>query len=304
MKRSTYLLTLVYLSSLLVTGCRKEAKLTPTTDPEDVYSEHTLPQGNHPYDADIKQLFDKYQSLFLYKYVPHDLYYNVTYEISGIYDTASDQTTKGGYFDVPADEAYIGPLLDTLKSIWLNYYPDSLLKKGLPPKVFLVDSFYFAYPGPGKPLDNYPIMADVYSGGDYILAARGGARIMNMTQADRYAFKGQLNAAFLAYAHKLGAVRPSTTWGALTDYASLNGLNYYELGAIYVDTYGNTPDKDWDSYMTAIVSNSYATLTSPGNILDPAVDVNGLIRQRYDMMIAYFKTLFGVDLQAIGDAGS
>ena len=56
--------------------------------------------------------------------------------------------------------------------------------------------------------------------------------------------------------------------------------------------------------MTAIVSNSYATLTSPGNILDPAVDVNGLIRQRYDMMIAYFKTLFGVDLQAIGDAGS
>ena len=304
MKLPTYILTIVYLSSLLVTGCRKEAKLTPTTDPEDVYNGNTLPQGNHPYDADIKQLFDKYQTLFLYKYVHHDLYYNVNDDFSGIYDTVSDNTTKGGYFDVPADEGYIGALLDTLKNVWLNYYPDSLLKKGLPQKVFLVDSFYFAYPGPGKPVDNYPVMADVYSGGDYILAARGGARILNMTPEDRYAFKAQLNSAFLTFAHKLGAVRPSTTWGAITDYASLNYLNYYALGAIYQDPYGNNPDKDWDSYMTAIVSNSYATLTSPGNILDPAVDVNGLIRQRYDMMIAYFKTLFGVDLQAIGDAGS
>jgi hypothetical protein len=107
-----------------MTGCRKEAKLTPTTDPEDVYSGHTLPQGNHPYDADIKQMFDKYQTLFLYKYVHHDLYYNVTNDIGGTYDTVSNTTTKAGYFDVPADQAYIGILLDTLKSLWLNYYPD------------------------------------------------------------------------------------------------------------------------------------------------------------------------------------
>jgi len=37
--------------------------------------------------------------------------------------------------------------------------------------------------------------------------------------------------------------------------------------------------------------------------LHPGVDTKGLIRKKYEIVIAYFKSTFGVDLQAIGDAG-
>ena len=303
MKQSIYLLTVVLLSSSLLAGCKKEAKLTPTTTPEDVYGDSTLPQGNHPYDADILQLFKKYNTLFLYKYKPHDLYYNVTDYIGGTYDTASDQTTKPGYFDVPADEAYVGVQLDLLKELWLNYYPDSLLKKGLPQKVYLVDSFYLAYSGPGKPLDNYPTFLEAFKGGDYILATWGSARITNIALADKYALKSQLNADFLDLAHAQGAVTRSPAFTALTDYSA---VNYYTADALGVIDYYNhgTPDTDWDLYMETIVSNSYATLTSPGNILSPDRDTNGIFLKKYNIMIAYFQSVFGVDLQAIGNADS
>ena len=83
----------------------------------------------------------------------------------------------------------------------------------------------------------------------------------------------------------------------------MNWSNQYEQGVLYIDQFGNTPEKDWDSYVTAMVSNSYDVLTSPGNILDPDVDTRGAIKKRYDIVIDYFKTTFGVDLQAIGNAG-
>ena len=301
MKRLLYILA---VTSLSMTGCKKEAKLTPTTKPEDIYGDPTLPQGNHPYDAEILQLYKDYRTLFLYKYKPHDLYYNITDNLSGYYDTATDKTVRGGYFDVPADEAYVGQQLDLLKELWLNYYPDSLLRKGLPQKVFLVDSFYFAYPGPGKPVDNWPEMFNAFDGGDYILAGFGGSRIAAITPEDKYAMKGELNAAFLVFTHKQGAIKPIAAFKAQTDYGSVNPTNYHDEGLLEYDyNGGNTLDRDWDAYTRIIVSNSYDVLTAPGNILSPDVDTKGVIRKKYDIMIAYFKTTFGVDLQAIGNAG-
>ena len=276
--------------------------MTPSTTPEDVYSGNTLPQGNHSYDAEILQLFQKYNTLFLYKYVPNDLYYNISSYLGGKYDTATNTTTQGGYFDVPADTAYVGMQLDLLKTIWLNYYPDSLLKQGLPQKVYLLDSFYQANPGPGTPEANLSQTYDVFTGGDYILVTWGGAGIQTISQGDQYALKAAVNNAFLVYAHAKGAITRSSAFTALTDYSSVTYGNYLQLGVI--NYFMGTPDEDWDAYVQAIVSNSYATLTSPGNILDPNIDTSGLIHQKYAIVLAYFMGTFGVDLQAIGNAGS
>ena len=76
--------------------------------------------------------------------------------------------------------------------------------------------------------------------------------------------------------------------------------NYYEQGVI--DYYRRSPDQDWDAFMETIVSNTYTTLTSSGGVLHPGIDTKGVIRKKYDVMIAYFKNAFGVDLQAIGNA--
>jgi len=316
MQKLLYILVFA-LSSWMMTGCKKEAKLTPTTKPEDVYGDSTLPQGNHPYDAEIQQLFQKYRTLFLYKYKPGDLYYNVVENIEGTYDTAADMITKPGWFDVPANEQYVGRQLDLLKEIWLNYYPDSLLRKGLPQKVYLLDSFYrayypYPYKGPGKPsdyIDTDPAaIGDAYAGGDFIVATWGGARINDITKEDKYTLKGRLNASFLSFARKQGAVRISAAFTALTDYSTLTWGNYQDLGVLYYYYGGqyllaDTREKDWDKIIEAIVSNSYDVLTSSGNMLSPDTDTKGMYRKKYDVIINYFKTTFGVDLQAIGNAG-
>jgi len=308
MKQLIYILTLALMSSLVTTGCKKEAKLTPTTTPEDIYGDPTLPQGNHPYDAEILQLFKNYHTLFLYKYQPKDLFYNVTDDIGGTYDTATDKITKPGWFAVPADQQYVGMQLDMLKEIWLNFYPDSLLRKGLPQKVYLLDSFYFAslpypYTAHGRPIDfiNLDYFGDGYVGGDHIIATWGGARITNIAKEDKYTLKARLNTSFLNFARAKGAIRLSTAFTAITDYSAVDYYNYYEMGVL--DWTFDTPEKDWDGYVQAIVSNSYDTLTAAGNILDPSVDVNGAIRKKYDIILAYFQSTYGVDLQAIGNAG-
>jgi len=294
----------VLLWSWCISGCSKEEKLTPSEAKENVYGNHTLPQGNHPYDTEILGLFNKYSTMFLYKYVPNDLYYNINTWQGGAYNAAIDSTTRGGYFDVPANEAYVGVQLNLLKDIWLKYYPDSLLKGGMPQKVYLLDSFYFAYPGKGKPsgAGNWPSFYDLFEGGDYILVAWGGSRINTITPAEKYAVKGPLNAFFLSIAYKRGMIKRSPAFTGLTNYAVITYTNYRDYGII--DYYRSTADKDWIAFMETIVSNSYTQLTSPGGVLHSSYDTKGLIRKKYDVMIAWFKSAFGVDLQAIGNEGA
>jgi hypothetical protein len=294
--------TVFLLLLCLVSGCTKEEKLTPTEGRENVYGNHTLPQGNHPYDAEILNLFNKYGTMFLYKYVPKDLYYNINTYTGGIYDTASNKTTRAGLFDVPANEGYIGMQLDLLKDIWMKYYPDELLKQGMTQKVYLVDSFYYAYNGPGKPSDNWPWLYNVSEGPDYILAAWGSARLNAMTNEEKYTMKSELNSMFLSIAHRKGVVKRSTAFSALTNYSAANAGNYRDYGLI--DYWGsNTADKDWDTFVQTIVSHSYTELTSSGGVLHPTYDTKGLIKRKYDILIAYFQSALGVDLQLIGNAG-
>lgn len=286
---------------ILATGCKKEAALSPTTEPEDIYGDPTLPQGNHPYDAEILDLFKKYRTLFLYKYVPADIYHTPAYWVGGRYDTVKNKTL-GGNYDVPANEAYVGKQLNLVKDALLKYYPEALLRQGLPQKIFILDSFYYAYAGTGLPRDNWPELFNSYPGPDFIITTWAGKRIDAITDAEKYAFKSSINSDFLVFAHAKNAIKRQATFSALTDYSLVDYYNHYEHGVL--DYYRRSVDEDWDDYMKAIVSNSYTALTSPGGILHPSIDTKGVIRKKYDIVIGYFQNVFGIDLQAIGNAGS
>jgi hypothetical protein len=141
------------------------------------------------------------------------------------------------------------------------------------------------------------------------VATWGGARIAGITQADKYVEKGRLNAAFLAFAHKQGVVKVGKAFSGLTDYSTVTWSNYLDLGVMYYVLGGNyylatNAGTDWDKLVEMIVSNSYDVLTSSGNILSPDTDTKGMYMKKYNVIINYFKTTFGVDLQAIGNAGS
>jgi hypothetical protein len=92
----------------------------------------------------------------------------------------------------------------------------------------------------------------------------------------------------------------SSAFTAVTNYAAVTRDNYKDLGLMY---YGDrTPDYDWIAFMTVIVSKTYAELTAPGGVLHSGFDTKGMIRKKYDIMVAYFLSAYGVDLQAIGNA--
>lgn len=300
MKIVVNILTVVLLT-FLVTGCKKEAKLTPSDKPEHVKNHQVLPQGNHPYDTEILRLYQKYGTLFLYKYDSLDLYYNIDEYMGGTYDPVKNETTIYGLFDTPADEAYIGQQLDMVKDLWMKYWPDALLKSAMPHKFYLVDSFFYAYNGPGTPADNWWEMYDFYEGPDYFLVSWGSDRLNTIPATAKYNMKAKLNARFLVLAHLRGFIKPTAAFAAVTNYGAATYANHKEMGII--DWTRSGLQKDWDVYMETIVSNTFTKLNSPGNVLHPAVDKKGVIKKKYDIVIAYFQSAFGVDLQAIGNAG-
>ncbi len=288
-------------------SCYKEDVLTPTEETENVYNKHTLPQGNHDYDTEIVALFQKYNTLFLYKYVPHDLYYNKSEWLGGIYDSKCDSIIRTGLFDVPADESYVGDLLVLLKDIWLRYYPDSFLKNNLPGRVFMLDSLFWI-PAYCKGLKGHP--QDylwnnhlAYAGGDYIAVTWGGERIEHITPDEWYKLKSAINSVFLAKSASMGGNKPTDAFLAVSDYSV--SVPWWEDGYKY-GFIKPTSDKqeDWNTFIEAIVSNTYDILTSSGEngFLHPDKDINGLIRQKYDIIIEYFLAVHEVDLQAIGNA--
>lgn len=283
-----------------LSGCYKEDKLTPSEDGEPVYSENVLPQGNHEYDEVIMEMFQKWQTLFLYKYEEKDLYYNVTEYLGGSYDVEKDSTVAG-LFDVPSNEDWVGEQLKLLQELWLGYYPDDFLKR-LPHKVYLVDSLFSATSGIGRPQQNIRDNWLTHSGNDYMLVTYGSVRIQNMTQEEKIEYKKELHKTFL---EELDLPVPAD-FSAISNYSIFSNTSYkeyiYAYGFLNWD-YSKTPQDDWMSYLDMVLSFSYEELTSEGEhgYLHVSKDSQGLIREKYDLLLAHFREEYQIDLYKIAN---
>ena len=307
------LLKQILILSLITWGfmaCDRESALTPS-GPENVYGDPTLPQGNHDYDNTIMDWFKKYNTLFLYKYVPHDLYYGGNSYLGGTYDPVKDTTAAGtnaqnytGYFDVPADEDYVGFQLKLLNDTWLKFYSDEFLLKFLPKKVFLLDSLYWSYSKKGRPDINW---CTAWSGSDFIAVTGGGERVIEMTPEEKRVYCDEVNAVFIGVImEKTNSDEIPEAFASVTDYDYPNLFSEYKEYGL-VDPWKRNKKDDWGAFLKIIMQNSYEQLTSAdgtnrNNYLHPSFDVNGLIKKKYDVMIAYFKAEYDLDLQKIGDA--
>ena len=291
------------MAFLALTACYEEDKLTPSEEGENVYNgEYTLPQGNHDYDNDILELFSKYQTMFLYKYEPHDIYYNYNTDayLGGSYDAEKD-STYSGMFDIPSDEAWVGKQLDLLKELWLGYYPDDFLLKRLPQKVYMVDSLFSAADGRGTPLQNLRTNLLVWSGGDYMLVTYGDERVQAMTREEKFEYKIELNLEFL-----MGLGLPVTAaFSGVSNYTIFSNINNQQ----YIYQYGflnwnnsTTPQDDWLSYLELAVSVPYEELIveGPNGFLHPSKDSRGLISQKYELIVEHFLSEYQIDLKKIG----
>ena len=60
-----------------------------------------------------------------------------------------------------------------------------------------------------------------------------------------------------------------------------------------------TPIVDMIGFLDSICAKSKSQLDA--NMLNPNVDVLGLTRRKYELLVNYFKTNYNVDIQAIGN---
>lgn len=290
---------LICVSAWMV-ACNDEDALSPTETPENGY---IVPQGNHDYDQRIVDWKERCNTFILYQFKMKELYWSVTGWLESVEDSKSPlYPYTNGLVAVNADENYVGQQLDLLEAAFLNLYPDTTLARCLPLKLLLCGQLDWRNTSGRSTLYN------TYSTFDGLAFNWGNENILTMTQAQKITFKNEVNVAFLKRILANGKIVENEEFYEGVSYATaINNQNMYSRGFINRST---KVENDVEYYVEAIVSNTYedliaeypATNYTNKGILNPVKDVNGLIRQRYDILIKHMKDTYGIDLQAIGNA--
>ncbi len=294
---------LMLLLIILSAACTYDENVKASETPELIYGKYTLPQGEHDYDTKIVEFYTENNSLLLYKFNDRDFGWNVTGTI--LWNPVTD-TTGGNYEYEIANELYVGYQLELLNQKCFKYFPEDWLKTLLPQRILLCSKLN-AVTGM---LDHYPTEEDrelrhVVKGYHHFAVNWGNQNILSMTAEQRNEFKVEMCKTFLRYIYPdadsgndlLG--RPDL-FATVSTYSNDNSSGEYANGILNSE-HKNSIREDWFDYIIAIVSNSYAELTAEGGILNAEVDVNGKIREKYDIMVNFFKTEHNFDIQAIGN---
>lgn len=298
-----YRLIFTILSVILWMGCYEEDHLTPTEEGELKY---TVPQGNHDYDQKIVDWNKRCGFYILYKYEPKDIYWNMNEWKEAVYDSISKYPFGSFKAELP-EEDFVGKQLDLLERGFLNFYPDTLLRRCMPMKLLLGKNLqYSSYDRLGD--------MDVTIGFDNIVLSHGDETIETLTGRKRELIKDSINILFLERLVDKQKIVISSQFTEVSSsyYGQVVPTDQmYENGFIVEDRWGKrTKEQDWKNYLRTIVKTPYSVLTEePGDgdyttrgILHEKKDTQGVIRKKYDILINYFKKEYGLEIQSIGNA--
>lgn len=296
-----YRLIFVICCLMLFVRCYNEDALVSSGIAELKY---TLPQGNHDYDDKIMDWFERCGFYILYKFEPKDVYWNLKDWQELEKDTI--WKTYHGINAVPAEEAYAGKLLDVVERRFLNFYPDTMLRRCMTMKLLLCSKLEVGA-GSGVSARSFR------TGFDYLAVNYGSEQIEQLTPHQIDLLKDTMHLSFLARLTANKKIEMSEEFLAISDYKKKPIIDtvQYSLGFLSKSSGEKSKDDDWEEFVKAIVKNPYEYLTAEPKdkdyrtfqgILHEKKDVKKKIRQKYDILIRYFKEAYGIDLQAIGNS--
>lgn len=217
-----------------------------------------------------------------------------------------------GLFSVAqADEEYVGKQLAWFEEMFLNFYPDAILRQKMPIKVIL-----------GKDLESVSVTTkstqSFYSSHSNTLVLNyGDMSIENLANAVKLSCKIGLHKWFLKLmSDQIYVAAEKAGFFAETNYAAWKAAGYsynklYPLGVLKPNaSLSGQQQTDLDHFLDMILSTPFTTLmTEPasGNdasyegILHAKKDVNKLIKKKYDILVKVMKEEFKIDIQSIGD---
>lgn len=276
MKPRILLYPLFILLLSIFIGCSKEADIKP----DELKPAFTLPQGNHPYDQKILDFYNTYGCYILYKFTKQDFEWNIASAIPYVADQG--------------DENYIGQSLETLDKNLFRFYPTGFLKAALPYKIILssrireVDLF----------LDTLDNPVNSVNTSSHFAFGRAGSSLETMTADELKIMKTDLHKAFWAQAVGFDKIPFPPTFLTATNYVNVLSWNKAQYGVFMSDfDDAATPYNDFLGFIEVITSKTQQELEE--SLFLPQNDPKGKYRQKYNIIVNYYKQNYGVDLQAI-----
>ncbi len=289
------------LGIFLGSACNDEDRLSPT---EGVEMTYTLPQGNHDYDARIVDWNKRCGFFILYEFEPKDIYWGQTSWQEAI---ERDGEWSWGFISDPADQNYAGKQVQFLEDHLFKYYPDSTLQRFMPLKFLLCSKLQYSQPLSSVPIVDIPLFSSI----DMIAMNYGNEAIDNMDKHTASLLKDTLNVELLWHAIDVGKLQIDEAFTQLSEYGDyVNNSTMYSLGFINGSSQVASQITDFKYYIQAIVTTPFDVLNAEPEeedytyrgILHPSKDVNNMVNRKYNLVINYFKTMYNVDLQKIGNA--
>lgn len=294
MKKNRIIFALSAVSLALLTACGDNETLSPYEGEEPVRNEKSIPQGDHDYDAVIMDWHRRYNVLPLYIFDDRDYYWSVTGDIRWYYDAGQDRT-MAGYTVEPADQEYVGQLLELVEQKIFKYFPDETLAKLLPMKVLLASRIVH---NPGSfhgevPESDY-IYENCLSGYDYVCFSGALPKIENMGATDRNQYKKDGVQMILEKAITAGTIRADDAFYAISDYdGTYNSATCLQAGLL--NEYVSTESYDLRTYVNLIVSTPYEQIRTG------YLNKYSLVKEKYEIVVNSFMEKYNIDLQAIGN---
>ncbi len=313
-----YFYIVLLLQMIFVTACYTEDELTPSGE----MTSYSVPQGDHDYDDVIVSYYEKYGSCLLYKFTEKDTYWTPSAWMNGVLG----ENGKTGYIVYFADENYIGNQLGLIEDLWFSHYSDEFLSAFLPVKVMLcseIDSIQMEFVfTPSFHVEYTGKKVDAWYNYDNICVARGNVSATQMTAMDSLLFRDKINRVFIESILGRGLSVPTKDFESVVNYesalTSLPASDIWALGIPSVVDWVNYMEysvtNDWESFILMMICYSEEYLnrepqlnawgqydTNWEGILNPAKDVNGLLKKRYDMVRNYFIENYNMDLQSVGN---
>lgn len=292
-------------------GCDNEDDITVS---EGLEVSYTLPQGDHPYDTDIVEWFEKYGFYTLYQYEKKDIYWaNESWE-------ERFEDMEGGPLRAKcADPEYVGQQLELFEYSFLDIYPEDLLSFGMPLKVLLCSELWNTERLKMYDWEKGEYVTTLvfhklwaYEGWDYIALNGGSAEMDTIGAGSKMELQATVNGIFLQRLNKKEVFEITEEFVSVSDYSGYIGTESEAFARGFIrenpvsEDIEGSKKADFNDYLMLVgipmkqlenvpgLVNDYDYEVSLIGALHPSRDVNQLVRQKYNIMIKILKQ-HGID---------
>ena len=282
------------LAILFLSGCAKDTRIGNIQVPG---ADYVLPQGGDAMaDQRILKLYETYGSYFLYEFSEKD--FNWTQIASSLGDDVFR-------FD-PIEPGKVKNLLDLLQLTWFDFYDQEFLAKAMPIRIFLTETVQLQVRKFDWGIWDYILSwKDVYARylDNQIAISNVSKNVAEMSAEEKRVYKSNLQSVFLESLVASATIVAPDEFIAISDY-SYNVDNTEEArNAGFV--LNPTMDYEWsiDGNMTESNDlNAYLASLVFRTAKEWEDDLQyPLVKQKYDILVSWLKTEYGIDIVKIGN---